>query len=153
LQAEPAFDLDEKRSPMLRPPAVALATLRYIATPVEAIRPATRGIVTEASMRLALWRWQGGSRSAWEIAKRLEVQCFPTGIDGYHRNGARLSRIPRKGLALIATTDALSCCALEWYCDMPRDDDPYEFETLRLRVAIAKLGRSHFKRRNDDYES
>lgn len=139
LQPEPEFDLDGTPSPMLRLPAVAIGTLRYVAPSVGDLHPTTRGMVTEACLRLARWRWQDGKASAWWIAKRLEGTYFPTGIDGYRRNGDPLRRIPRKGLALIAATDALDCAGVEWYCEIPRDDDPYEFETVRLNDALARF--------------
>lgn len=141
LPREPEFDLDGKRTPMLLLPAVAMATLRYVAAPVRSMHPRQRGIVTESSLWLAHWGWQGGERSAFAIAKRLQAKYFPTGIDGYRRNGDPVSRIPRKGLALIAATDELGCEGLEWYCDVPTEADPYEFETVRLKTALARFER------------
>ncbi|MDJ0335351.1 hypothetical protein QMG83_08960 [Salinibacterium sp. G-O1] len=139
LEAEPEFDLDGRRSPLLRLPAVSIGTLHYTAPPIEDMHLTTRGMVTEACLRLARWRWQDGKASAWWIAKRLEGTYFPTGVDGYRRNGDPLTRIPRKGLALIAATDALNSGGVEWYCEIPRDDDPWSFETLRLSAALAKF--------------
>lgn len=110
-----------------------------VSAPVEALQPSTFGVVTEASLRLAQWGWQDSERSAWEIAERLASTYFPTSTSGYRRNGDRLSRIPRKGLDLIRATDELECGGLQWFCDMPRTDNPYEFETVRLKAALARL--------------
>lgn len=139
LPREPKFNLDGGRTPMLLLPSVALATLRYVAAPVKSMHPRQRGIVTEASLWLAHWGWQGGERSAFAIAKRLQSKYFPAGIDGYRRNGELMARIPRKGLALLAATDELGCEGLEWYCDMPTEADPFEFETVRLKAALAHV--------------
>jgi hypothetical protein len=119
------------RTRMLALPAVALATLRYVAAPAEAMHPRTRGIVTEASMRLARWKDNDARLSAWEVAHSFQMLYFRGPL-------SRSQRIPMLGLDLIRATDSLSCEALEWYCDVPSKADVYSFQTVRLKNALER---------------
>lgn len=136
---EPDFGLTSKTR-MVRLPAVPMATLRYLAAPAASMHPTTRGVVTEASMRLAVWKDRGARLSGWEVAKEFQTLYFPTGLNNFRRNGDHRRRVPLKGLDLIRATDELGCEGLEWWCDMPYPNDEYRFHTVRLKDALACLG-------------
>lgn len=126
-------------TPMLLLPMVSLATLRYVAPPVECMHPQARGIVTEASLRLAHWRRQGGKRTAWHIAEDLQGLYFGGRTAGHGRSLDLYRRIPRKGLDLIRAVDELGCEGIEWYCDVPHPSDWRRFQTIRLKDALSRL--------------
>ncbi|MDH6237898.1 hypothetical protein [Cryobacterium sp. CG_9.6] len=130
VEDEPDLALTSKTR-MLALPAIALATLRYVAAPAECMHPQTRGIVTEASMRLAVWKDRGARMSAWTVARSFQGLFFGGDL-------AWSRRVPLKGLDLIRATDELGCEALEWYCDVPSDIDPYAFQTVRLHKALER---------------
>lgn len=138
LPAEPEFGISGD-TPMLRLPMVSLATLRYEAAPVASMHPQTRGIVTEASMRLAHWRWQGRERTAWYIAEELQGIYFGGRTAGHGRSLDPYRRVPRKGLDLIRAVDELGCEGIEWYCDVPSAADWRRFQTVRLTDALAQF--------------
>jgi hypothetical protein len=131
VENEPEPGLTSKTR-MLALPAVALATLRYVAAPADAMRPSTRGIVTEASMRLAKWKDNNAQLSAWEVAHSFQLLYFGGPL-------SRSERVPLLGLDLIRATDALSCEALEWFCDVPSERDAFSFQTVRLRYALERF--------------
>lgn len=120
------------RTRMLQLPAVALATLVVHAAPAKSWRPDTRGMVTEASLRVAVWNDRNRRLSAWDMALSFQMLYF--GGDG-NRGG----KIPRLGLDLLRSIDELSCEAIELWCSVPTIDDPYEFESVRLKTALARL--------------
>lgn len=138
LPEEPEFGISGG-TPMLRLPMVSLATLRYVAMPLASMHPQTRGIVTEASMRLACWRWQGGKRTAWYIAEQLQELYFGGRTAGHRRSLDPYRRVPRKGLDLIRAVDELGCEGIAWYCDVPSPNDYRRFEVVRLRIALSRL--------------
>lgn len=138
LPDEPEFGISGD-TPMLLLPMVSLATLRYVAAPVASMYPQTRGIVTEASLRLAHWRWQGRKRTAWFIAEQLQDLYFGGRTAGHRRSLDPYRRIPRKGLDLIRAVDELGCEGIEWYCDVPSASDWRRFQTVRLRDALARV--------------
>lgn len=134
---EPDFGHTAK-TPMLNLPAVALATLRYrLSEPFERWTPQQRGPVTTASIQLGAWRhhradhtaaWRAAHNSAWKIARDLQ---------GLYHGGLRGNqRVPLLGLDLIRCTDELGM--IEWFCDVARDDNSYEFEAVRLSVALER---------------
>lgn len=134
---EPVWNFRDLSGALLLLPSVAMATLRYAAPPAERMEPTTTGDVTEASLRLAWHKgWKDGKRSGWEVATGLEHAYAPTGITGIRSNGDLVRRIPRKGLGFIAATDQLGY--VQWWCDMPRPENPYTFETVRLKDALTK---------------
>lgn len=133
---EPQFDI-RSDTPMLLLPMVSIATLYYTAPALREMRPQTRGIATEASLRLAFWRRVSVRKSAWDIAEEFQSLFFPTGNSGWRRGLEPLRRIPRKGFALLAATDELGL--VQWTADVPMQDDPYHFERLRLRDALSRL--------------
>ena len=137
LPDEPEFGISGD-TPMLILPMVSLATLRYVAAPVECMHPQTRGIVTEASLRLAHWRWQGRKRTAWFIAEQFQELYFGGRNAGHRRSLDPYRRVPRKGLDLIRAVDELGCESIEWYCDVPHPTDWRRFQTVRLREALAR---------------
>lgn len=126
---EPDFGITGK-TPMVRLGAVTLATLHWRSAPATAMIPSTRGMVTDASMRLAVWKDRGLRVSAWNVAREFQDLFFgglPFG-----------KRVPLKGLDLIRATDELACCDLNWFCDVPRADDEFSFETVRLKEALSR---------------
>lgn len=131
--AEPDFGLTSKTR-MLRLPAVTMATLRYVAAPANSMHPKQRGIVTEASMRLAVWKDRGARMSAWDVALSFQSLYWPAG-----GSGRRVGRMPLRGLDLIRATDELGCEGLEWFCDVPCEDDPYAFKVVRLKYALERF--------------
>jgi hypothetical protein len=136
LPPEPDFDITGQ-TPMLLLPAVTLGTLQYTTPPIADMPFSTRGLVTEASAKLAVWNGQDGRWSAWFIAEQFQAVYFPTGVSGWRRGMTPLTRVPRRGLDLIRATDALGL--VHWTCAVPRDDDRFGFETVRLSSAIAKF--------------
>lgn len=129
-----------ERTPMLLLPAVALATLRYYAPAAECINPTERGMVNEATLRLAHWGHTDGKRSGWRIAENLQSVMWPnTRLDPSTRHRLLRSRVPRRGFDLIRHVDERSIGAVEFYVDMPSQSDPYRYTTMRLRDAIATL--------------
>lgn len=137
LPAEPEFEISGD-TPMLRLSMVSLATLRYETAPPTSPHPQTRGIVTESSLRLAHWRWQGGKRTAWYIAQELQEIYFGGRTAGHGRSLAPYRRVPRKGLDLIRAVDELGCEGIGWYCDVPSAVDWRRFQTVRLTDALAQ---------------
>lgn len=131
VQPEPDFGLTAKTR-MLSLPAIALATLVLHAAPAKAWLPDTRGLVTEASIRAAIWKDRGRNLSAYDMALNFQALFF--GGDG--RRGGK---VPLLGLDLLRCIDELSCEATELWCSMPTEADPYEFETVRLRTALARV--------------
>lgn len=127
---EPDFGINRK-TPMVRLGAVTLATLHWRSAPAKAMIPETRGMVTDASMRLAVWQDRGLRVSAWNVAREFQDLFFGGMAFG--------QRVPLKGLDLIRATDELACCDLNWFCDVPRPDDEFSFETVRLKEALARL--------------
>ncbi|TFD86406.1 hypothetical protein [Cryobacterium psychrotolerans] len=117
---------------MLALPAVSLATLRYRAAPADCMHPQTRGTVTEASMRLAKWKDNNARLSAWEVARNFQMLYFRGAL-------SRSTRVPLLGLDLIRATDELGCEGLEWYVDVPREDDPFRFRIVRLKDALERF--------------
>ncbi|WP_308491289.1 hypothetical protein [Microbacterium terrisoli] len=138
LPLEPRVDIDGKHTPMRYLPAIALATLRYLAPPLDGIVPNSWGIVTEATCRLAHWRFQGHRRSAWQIAENLQSIYWPLSkpVFGRYRT---LQADPWRGLELLRLTDLRSIGSVEWWCDVPTAHDAYTFETVRLHEAIARF--------------
>lgn len=131
VQPEPDFGLTAKTR-MLALPAIALATLELHAAPAKAWRPDTRGLVTEASIRAAIWKDRGRNLSAYDMALNFQALFF--GGDG--RRGGN---VPLLGLDLLRCIDELSCEATELWCAMPTETDPYEFETVRLKTALSRV--------------
>ncbi|WP_336629670.1 MULTISPECIES: hypothetical protein [unclassified Microbacterium] len=126
------------QTPMLKLPAVALATLRYsLSEPFEHWVPQQRGPVTTASIQLGAWRhhraehthaWRTAHNSAWKVARDLQ---------GLYHGGLRgAQRVPLLGLDLIRCTDELGMVA--WWCDVASQDDEYRFQTVRLSEALAR---------------
>jgi hypothetical protein len=126
---EPDFGITG-RTRMLRLLGVSLATLHWRSAPAKAMIPETRGLVTDASMRLAVWKDRGLKVSAWNVALEFQDLFFGGLVSG--------QRVPLRGLDLIRATDELACCDLNWFCDVPTRDDPYTFETVRLKEALAR---------------
>lgn len=141
LPKEPEFGISGD-TPMLRLPMVSLATLRYEAASVASMHPQTRGVVTEASIRLAHWRWQGRKRTAWYIAEELQEIYFSGRTAGHGRSLDPYRRVPRKGLDLIRAVDELGCGGIGWYCDVPSAVDWRRFQTVRLTDALAQIASS-----------
>ncbi|WP_146067707.1 hypothetical protein [Cryobacterium sp. M25] len=131
VEDEPEPRLTAKTS-MLTLPAVALATLTYLAAPAECMHPKTRGTVTEASMRLAKWKDNDARLSAWEVAHNFQMLYFRGAL-------SRSARVPLLGLDLIRATDELGCEGLEWFCDVPTENDPFRFQTVRLKRALERF--------------
>lgn len=137
LPHEPEFDL-RSDTPMLRLSGLTLATLRH--APFERpVLPSTRGILSEAAMRIVCID-PLGERSAWSVAEELHNDLFPTSRPRGLRRGLEPYRfLPRKGWDAIRGTDALDL--IEWWCDV---EDPYDwrrFETVRLSEALRRLPR------------
>jgi hypothetical protein len=132
VEDEPDFGLTS-RTRMIDLPAVALATLDVHAAPAQSWRPETRGMVTEASMRLAIWKDRGRHLSAWEMALSFQHLYFRG--SGDRRDG----KVPLLGLDLLRCIDELSCEATELWCSMPSQDDPWTFEDMRLKYALARF--------------
>ena len=120
------------RTRMLDLPAVALATLEVRAAPAKAWRPDTRGIVTEASIRVAIWKDRGATLSAWDMALNFQSLYF-------RGDGSRGGKVPLLGLDLLRCIDELSVEATELWCSMPTTEDSYAFQTVRLRDAVARI--------------
>lgn len=138
LSTEPDFRITSKTR-MLRLPAVTLATLRIRTGPAEGMHPGTRGVVTDACWQLAVW-WARGSRmSAYETATEFQYRFFPTGMSGWRRGLEPMRRVPLKGLDLIRATDEFGAFCVQWWADVPREDDPYTFETVRLSEALERF--------------
>lgn len=133
VQPEPDFGLTS-RTRMLSLPAIALATLELHAAPAQSWRPDTRGLVTEASIRAAIWKDRGRNLSAWDMGLNFQALFF--GGDG--RRGGN---VPLLGLDLLRCIDELSCEATELWCSMPTEADPFIFEQLRLKTALARFER------------
>lgn len=135
VEDEPNFDLTP-RTRMLLLPSVALATLEVHAAPAASWRPDTRGLVTEASIRLAIWKDRGRHLSAWDMALSFQSLYF-------NGTGDRRDRkVPRLGLDLLRCIDELSCEATELWVSMPTEDDPFEFEDVRLKYALTRVDRT-----------
>ena len=84
-------------------------------------------------MRVAAWKDRGRHMSAWDMAVAFQWLYF-------HGSGDRRSgKVPLLGLDLLRCVDELSCEATELRCAMPREDDPWTFEDVRLKDALAKL--------------
>lgn len=130
VEDEPDLGLTAKTR-MLELPAVALATLEVHSAPAKAWRPDTRGIVTEASMRLAVWKDRGRHLSAWDMAIAFQWLYF-------RGDGNRGGKMPLLGLDLLRCIDELSCEAIELRCSVPKMDDPFDFESVRLKEALAR---------------
>lgn len=131
---------------MLALPAVSMATLRYVAAPAKSMLPQTRGIATDASMRLAVWKDRDARMSAWTVARTFQGLFFGGDL-------AWSRRVPLLGLDLIRATDELGCEGLEWYCDVPTETDPYMFQTVRLKHALERFSRTVERSRNRDDRS
>ncbi|WP_100813583.1 hypothetical protein [Microbacterium lacus] len=131
VESEPELGLTP-RTRMLALPAIALATLELQATPAKSWRPTTRGLVTEASIRAAIWKDRGLNLSAYEMA--LNFQSLFFGGDG--RRGGN---VPLLGLDLLRCIDELSMCSTELWCSTPTVEDPFEFEQVRLGTALARI--------------
>ena len=130
---EPDFGLTGD-TPMLYLPAISLATLVVKAGPASAFRPETRGIVTEASIRIAVWKDRGGSElSAWAIANAFQMLYFKG--TGERRD----RRVPRLGLDLLRAVDELNCEATELWVDVPSEGSPYRFVSVRLTEALRRF--------------
>ncbi|WP_344003848.1 hypothetical protein [Microbacterium paludicola] len=129
-------------TPMLRLPAIALATLRYTAPPVDDILPTAWGRVTEAACRLALWReWAAnGGASAFHLAENLQSVYWPrskrliTGTPRYRL----LQATPRRGYDLLRLIDERTAAGLQIHVDMP-DGSTRGYTTMRLSDALAML--------------
>jgi hypothetical protein len=134
VENEPDLGLTS-RTQMLALPAIALATMDVHAAPAKAWMPDTRGIVTEASMRLAIWKDRGLQLSAYDMALNLQYLYF-------RGDGNRGGKVPLLGLDLLRCIDALSCEAIELTVCVPREDDEFEFERVRLKTALARYERS-----------
>lgn len=121
-------------TPLLRLPMITVATLRHdpITRPV---LPATRGLVSEASMRLVILDAEG-TRSAWSIAEEFQEIYFGGRTRGFTRGLNVYKRIPRKGFDLLRGIDALGLIPL--YCDVEDPTDWRRFQTVRLGEAIAR---------------
>ena len=131
VENEPDFGLTS-RTKMLTLPAIALATLEVRSAPAKAWRPDTRGIVTEASLRIAIWRDRGRSLSAYDMALTFQYLYF-------RGNGNRGGKLPLLGLDLLRCVDVLSCEAIELRVSVPTADDAFKFEQVRLCTALARL--------------
>ena len=129
VENEPDFGLTPLTK-MLTLPAIALATLEIRSAPAESWRPDTRGIVTEASLRIAIWKDRGCNLSADNLALNFQYLYF-------RGDGNRGGKMPLLGLDLLRCVDELSCEAIELWVSIPAADDPYEFEEVRLKNAIA----------------
>jgi hypothetical protein len=134
VEIEPDFGLTS-RTKMLALPAISLATLQVLAAPAKAWRPDTRGIVTEASLRLAIWKDRGRNLSAYDMALNFQYLYF-------RGDGNRGGKVPLLGLDLLRCIDELSCEAMELWVSVPTAADAYDFEKLRLKTAIARFERS-----------
>lgn len=138
LPVEPDFHITN-RTRMLKLPGVALATLRFRAGPIETMHPGTCGMTTDACERLARW-WARGSRmSAWQVALEFQSLYFPTGVSHYTRGQEPMRRQPLRGLDLIRATEEHGGFGVEWRCDVPREDDEFAFETVRLSEALERF--------------
>lgn len=131
IENEPDFGLTSKTL-MVKLPAVALATLEVREDLDKTWEPRTRGLVTEASMRVGIWHERGRQMSAWDMALNFQYLYF-------RGTGDRGGKVPLLGLDLLRCIDELSCETLELWVTMPRDDDPYQFKTVRLRDAVARV--------------
>ncbi|MGN7964907.1 hypothetical protein ACTJKK_02395 [Microbacterium sp. 22179] len=131
LQNEPELGVTP-HTLMLELPAVAIATLEVRQDLSKPCVPTTRGLVTEAAMRVGIWHARARELSAWETALNFQYLYF-------RGTGDRGGKVPRLGLDLLRCVDELSCDTLELWVTMPRDCDPYQFEDVRLRDAIARV--------------
>jgi hypothetical protein len=122
------------RTKMLALPAISLATLEVRSAPAKSWRPDTRGIVTEASLRVAIWKDRGRSLSASDMARTFQYLYF-------RGDGNRGGKVPLLGLDLLRCIDELSCEAIEFWVSVPTADDAYEFEEVRLKTALVSLSR------------
>jgi hypothetical protein len=130
VQDEPDFGLTSHTA-VLGLPAIALATMEVRAKPAKTWRPTTRGIVTEGSLRIAIWKDRGNNLSAYDLALNLQYLYF-------RGDGNRGGKVPLLGLDLLRCVDELSCCGIELWVSVPRDADPFEFEEVRLRDALTQ---------------
>ncbi|MDL5351584.1 hypothetical protein [Microbacterium sp. zg-YB36] len=132
VESEPELGLTP-RTKMLALPAIALATLELHAAPAKTWRPTTRGLVTEASIRAAIWKDRRGySLSAYEMALNFQALFF-------HGDGRRGGNMPLLGLDVLRGIDRLSVCGTQLWCSMPTSADPFEFETVRLTTALKRV--------------
>lgn len=131
LQDEPELGVTP-HTLMLELPAVAIATLEVRRDVSRPCVPTTRGLVTEAAMRVGVWHERGRGLSAWEMALNFQYLYF-------RGTGDRGGQVPRLGLDLLRCVDELSCDTLELWVTMPRNDDPYQFEDVRLSDAVARV--------------
>lgn len=133
LPDEPPFT-PRSDTPLLRLSAVTLATLRHdpITRPV---LPATRGTVSEASMRLVGLN-ATGTKTAWALAEELQGVYFTGNTRGFTRGLDVYKRIPRKGLDLLRGIDALGL--VPFWCDIEDPSDWRRFQTVRLSAALAR---------------
>lgn len=134
LRDEPTFT-PRSNTPLLRLPAVTLATLRHdpITRP---ILPATHGTVSEASMRLVGLN-ATGTKTAWALAQEFQEIYFGGRTRGFTRGLDVYKRIPRKGLDLLRGIDALGL--VPFWCDIEDLSDWRRFTTVRLSEALANL--------------
>lgn len=122
-------------TPMLRLPMVTVATIRH--EPIRRpILPATRGLVSEATMRLVVLDAEG-TRSAWSIAEEFQSIYFGGRTHGFTRGVEVYKRVPRKGFDLLRGIDNLGLIPL--YCDVEDEHDWRRYKTVRLSEAIARL--------------
>lgn len=128
---EPDFGLTS-RTLMLKLPAIALATLDLHAAPAKTWMPETRGRITETSIRLAIWKDRGHNLSGYAMALNLQYVY-------YGGTGERGGNVPLLGLDLLRCVDELGCEATELRCSMPSLADPFTFETVRLKTALARI--------------
>ena len=131
VENEPDLGLTS-RTRMLALPATTIATLEVRSAPAKAWRPDTKGIVTEASLRIAIWKDRGRSLSAYDMALSFQYLYF-------RGDGNRGGKVPLLGLDLLRCIDELSCEAIELWVSVPTAEDAFEFEQIRLHTAISRI--------------